>query len=325
MKSTFSRFTFLIFVLFFLIPNSILAKTIDQVSLNQEERRAGILNDTTKKESQSTFSLTNNAIRYSATDIKNNSHTKGKFELGLEFGIFSTNIEYSLSYKTLPKGGQQSEANIHHSIMSGLNVASQLTEKWWLQTGIRYGCSTWSNNISFPSSYNKSGERILPTGEVHYDLTLINYGQLSESETQINVSITNASSLDNDDWIISLFSVEKQLDWVQIPIGVVYHLGKKQLNYEIKGGLSLNQITISNYNIEGLIEGAVSIFNITEIVYPPSDNKRFIEAYLGAGIRYNLKENIILSTNLNLRYSHNTKVVVTDIYTGFHCGASCLF
>ena len=322
MKFIFSRFTFLTVVLFFFINHSIVANNIHDLSFLQKERPERIVNDSTKKSNQSNFLLENNTSKHL---LQNNSNTKGKFELGLEFGLFSTCIEYFLSYKTFLNGVQESGTQSHESTMSGLNFANQLNKNWWLQTGIRYGRSKWSDDIIFYSSYNKSGEQVLPNGEVQNDLILINSGKLNESETTFNVSITNASSLDNGDWIVSSFLVEKQLDWVQIPIGVVYRLGEKRLNYEVKGGLSLNQIRVGNYNIDGLIEGGVSTLHINEIVYPESENKRFLGTYLSAGLRYNLKKNIILNTNFDFRYEPSIRVFANDVFTAFYLGASYLF
>ena len=322
MKFIFSRFTFLTVALFFFINHSIVANNIHDLSFLQKEIPERIVNDSTKKSNQSNFLLENNTSKHL---LQNNSNTKGKFELGLEFGLFSTDIGYSFSYKMLTRGIQVDGYKLHHSTMTGLSLTHQLSKKWWLQTGIRYGRSTWSDDVLFEALYNKSIEQILPNGEIRYDLILISSGSLNESETKINVSMTNASSLDDGDFIVSSLLVENRLDWVQIPIGLVYRLGRKRLNYEIKGGLSLNQIRVSNYHIDGLIEGAVSIFNINEITYPPSDNKRFLGTYLSAGLRYNLKKNIILNTNFNIRYEPSIKFYVNDVFTAFHLGASYLF
>jgi hypothetical protein len=139
------------------------------------------------------------------------------------------------------------------------------------------------------------------------------------------VSVTNASSLDNDDLIVSALLIKNRLDWLQIPLGVVYRLGKQDLNYEIKSGLSLNQITTSNYQVEGLIEGSVSNLLINEITYPQRSNTRFLGTYLGLGLRYNLTENIIIHTNFNLRYEPKIQVYVNDVFTSLHFGASYLF
>lgn len=268
-----------------------------------------------------------NSIKNDSTKITFQyfSSQKEKFELGLEFGLFSSNIEYLLSYKEFDKGTQRHSGELHHSNMNGLSFTRRITDKYWLQTGLRYGRSVWAKSILFEAFYDKTGEQLQPNGEVLYDLTLVSSGSIDEIETRLNVAVTNASSLDNDDLIVSEFFLKNQLDWLQIPLGVVYRFGKQNLNYEIKSGLSLNQITTSNYYLEGLIEGSVSNLLIKKITYPQKHNTRFLGAYLGFGLRYNLKKNIILHGNFNLRYEPEIKVYVNDVFTSFHVGASYLF
>lgn len=304
-----------VFIVFY--PFLIQANPIDTASKTNQNRIYS-LNDKTKKEKQSIlpFKKTNN-IAFSSQ--------KGKFEIGLEFGLFSTNIEYSLSYKEFSKSIQIHGCEQHYSSINGLNFTRRIADKWWLQTGLRYGRSVFSDDILFEAFYDKAGEQLQADGSVLYDLTLVSSGSIDEIETVINVSITNASSLDNNDLIVSALLIKNRLNWLQIPLGVVYRLGKQNLNYEIKGGLSLNQITTRNYYVEGFIEGNVSILSINEINYPQKNNTQFLGTYLGFGVRYDLKKNIILHGNFNLRYEPEIQVYVNDVFTSFHFGASYLF
>lgn len=304
-------------VLIVFCPFLIQANPINTASeINQN--RIYTLNDSTKKEKASIlpFRKANN-IAFSSQ--------KGKFEFGLEFGLFNTNIEYLLSYKELSRGIQIHSGERHHSSINGLSFTRRIADKWWLQTGLRYGRSVSSDDILFEAFYNKTGEQLQADGKVLYDLTLVSSGSIDEIETMINVSVTNASSLDNDDLIVSALLIKNRLDWLQIPLGVVYRLGKQDLNYEIKSGLSLNQITTSNYQVEGLIEGSVSNLLINEITYPQRNSTRFLGTYLGLGLRYNLTENIIIHTNFNLRYEPKIQVYVNHVFTSLHFGASYLF
>ena len=251
---------------------------------------------------------------------------KSRFEVGLEIGLFSTKVEYLLSYKELPRNLQtHSGSEAHHSVMNGLSFTHRIADNWWLQTGFRYGRSNWSKDIFFESFYDKSQEQLQPDGEVLYDLTLLSSGNIGDVEINFNTSVNNTFSLDEGEAVASIFSIEKRLDWLQIPLGVVYRLGKQNLNYEIKSGLSLNQITTGNYNYDGLIESSNSRLLINETVYPEKDSKRFLGIYLGGGLRYYLSENIILQGNFNFRYEPAIQVYVNDVFTSLHFGASYLF
>jgi hypothetical protein len=250
---------------------------------------------------------------------------KGRFEVGLDLGILRTSTEFLMRYKEFSRGVQISGFKYHHSPSMGLKFTHILHKNWWLRAGFRYGYSKWSDDILFQSSYNKSGEYILPNGDIGYDLTLVASGQFAEVESHVNVSITNASSLDDGDLIVSDFLLEHTFSWFQVPIGVEYRMGKKRFNYMVEGGISLNQAAINNFNIEGLIEGSNARLLINKIEYPPSNINRFVEFYLGAGVRYNLKSNLIVHANCNLRFLPSTRAYYFELSSGLHFGVGYLF
>lgn len=249
--------------------------------------------------------------------------SKDRFEFGLAFGVLRTYIEYIPHYKEFEdKGKGRFTYQWENTPTSGFSFTRILNKKWWLQTGFRFGRSKWSRNFLFESFYNKSGEYIKANGEVGYDLTLVSTGTTNTAEMNLNVSITNASSLDDNDLIVSALAIKKSINWFQIPLGLEYRFGKKRLNYMVKSGVSFNQITTTNHHVEGFIESHVSELLINEIEYSKSDAKRFLEGYLGAGLRYELKENIILHGNFNFRYSPAIQLYSAHVYTGFNFGVS---
>jgi hypothetical protein len=306
MKSIIKLFTLTIFSLFQVFNNSVDASPNSAFNT---------LKDTITAQQSSGFNI----------GIQIETAKKGRFEVGLDLGILRTSTEFLMRYKEFSRGVQISGFKYHHSPSMGLKFTHILHKNWWLRAGFRYGYSKWSDDILFQSSYNKSGEYILPNGDIGYDLTLVASGQFAEVESHVNVSITNASSLDDGDLIVSDFLLEHTFSWFQVPIGVEYRMGKKRFNYMVEGGISLNQAAINNFNIEGLIEGSNARLLINKIEYPPSNINRFVEFYLGAGVRYNLKSNLIVHANCNLRFLPSTRAYYFELSSGLHFGVGYLF
>lgn len=296
MKCTYKIVIYLFFTLFFVSNHSLFANPID--TINQVK----------------------------AIDLPLLITSKGRFEMGLEFGVLRTYIEYLPNYEELENLNKgRFEYQWENTPITGFAFRHILNKKWWLETGFRFGRSRWSNAILFESYYNKSGEYIQTNGEVGYRLTLVNSGTINDSKMNLFTSVINASSLEDNDLIVSALRLEKSINWIQIPLGITYHFGKKQLNYMIKSGISLNQITTTNHSVEGFIESNISQLIINDVDYQRSNPKGFIEYNIGAGFRYHVQENISIYSHFNLRLAPAIQVFTDNIYSSFFLGMNYTF
>lgn len=240
----------------------------------------------------------------SDNNLSKRNNKKSRFEIGYELSLVGIKTQYETSYKDFTKTSQKNEIKEQLTLSNGLRMAYVLNENWSIQTGFRYGQSTWETDLEFSSIYDKSEEYIKPNGNIGNDLTLKSSGILSETESQISVEIPNATDLNNGDLIVSDLISTETITSLQIPIGVEYYFGESRLNYSLQSGININQITSKNYTIDGNIQSYNSELKIENIEYKNEDyTKRYFEGYFGISLRYDLTPKLAIHANYNYRLS----------------------
>ena len=251
---------------------------------------------------------------------------KSRFQIGYELGILETKTIQETEYEDFTKTSQKDDLNQHLTISNGLRFAYAINEKWWLQIGVRYGQSTWKEDLNFSSIYDKSGEYLQGNGHTGNSFTLKSSGTISETESQISVEITNATDLESGDLIISDLVSKAEISWLQIPLGIEYRFGENRLNYSLQSGINLNQIKSKSEITGGHIRSYNSELLINRIEYNDKNyTKQFLEGYLGIGVHYDITPSFAASANYNLRISPYSSKDLSLINRGLQIGINYSF
>jgi hypothetical protein len=292
----------------------------DNYNMRQLNRKSFIVENTNQNNLK-------NQNQISGNDFSSiNQVIKSRFQIGYEFGILETKTIQETKYEDFTKTSQKDEFNQHLTISNGLQFAYAINEKWWLQIGVRYGQSTWEEDLNFNSIYDKSGEYLQGNGHIGNSFTLKSSGTISDTESQISVEITNAADLKSGDLIISDLVSKAEISWLQIPLGIEYRFGENRLNYSLQSGINLNQIKSKSEITDGHIRSYNSELLINKIEYNDKNyTKQFLEGYLGVGIHYDITPSFAANANYNLRISPYLLKDLSLINRGLQIGINYSF
>lgn len=272
---------------------------LDSISIEPIDKEIVILEMDEEDSINTTFKVENRRLEFK------------RFELGYEYGKLGFKSVIKTEYKDFKDGANKSVTKEVFSNSNGFYAAFFLKKpnypsNLWLRTGIRNTNIVIEQDVMLSSIYDKTGEYIKTNGEIGNDLTLKSTGFYTETESTISISIPQGTVLETGDSIFSKMVNYQKFNLIQIPIGVAYQYGERNLKLRMEGGFQWNKASFSEYLVDGTVEGKNEELKIDKIeIISERTNKQFWGVYAGLGIDYSLSENWVLGVSLNYRYDWN--------------------
>ncbi len=222
-----------------------------------------------------------------------------KWEIGLSHSPFIFNWKNLLKADSLEEG-EEINFSINYKNLN-LPISRRLGRRWSLSSGIALSqikaCIDYnSNNIIYDA--NLADPDWTASFREQTNSQYINNSIFEE----FNITILPDANLMDGDNLDLVGKIPIQLNFIQVPIILNYHFGKKRLEGLIHTGIYLNYLNerVRNVNFSLLKEGQVIAQSLN--IDPYSDHYFAVTPIIGFGAKYHFSDhfNIGVSTKIEL-------------------------
>ena len=213
----------------------------------------------------------------------------GKNALGADFAANETSNDVGFTY--------------------GINLGYQLSSKWRITSGIKQlnTRSTVKNVLTARTGFSKS----LANSNLRQNKSRILVASPSTFKTLSTNKPLRKISTQNS-------SLERQLDFVELPIGLAYKILDRQIGIEVSAGAS--SLFVNNNEVF-----ATSVSGTKKIGRLENVNSTSFITNLGLGLDYTINEQFDINLRPTLKYQLNTfdssttdyRPYIIAVYTGF--------
>lgn len=232
-----------------------------------------------------------------------------RFGVGLFFNAL--NFKTSTDYKLTKEIEQKTTTTAHQAYAPSIQFAYAITPNLWISTGFRKANINVNQRFSTALYYDKSTEYIDDFGKTYNSLS-INESD-SDVPSELSFEIPAATNIEDKELYYAQWNHIRDFSWTQIPIGINYYQGKKNLQWFAKGGFGWNLISGSEtYEDANFIYKDEDLTIKDEGFLKQSEqlNTQFMSGHAGLGLNYQLTKNWQVRTSFTLErnFTKNKKV-----------------
>jgi len=210
-----------------------------------------------------------------------------KWEIGLSFSSSEYQVPIAYRFSKFNPVAENDIVQIIETNGAGLNLGYELKRNLFLKTGLQLRGGGIQREISSTLYYDKSGEYINTSGEVSNDLLLETNSALGTSENRLAFEIPQGTDIIDGDLVVTKLTNLEALAFVKIPIGVDYYIGKKRLQWWLRGGIALNAAATLDVLAEGTLDYDNKEIPVEiEPIATPAIVNAFFSGYAGLGFNY---------------------------------------
>lgn len=241
---------------------------------------------------------------------------KGKFELGLSYASMSFEIPLVYEFDKLEKENFGEDAWSFPIQSNGVafQLAYEVHPNLWITSGLRRTTLGVKKSFSDKLIYNKSGEYLDDEGKTINEFNITTQSNFGDAGSSINFEIPDGTTIDDGEFLGTEWNYFQEYEFLHIPVGINYFVGKNKLKWYFKGGLGWNKISFGEHYVEAQLSYNNEILPIkeNEEIKNNKVSTQFINGYAGVGLDYQLTSNWYVRSSFALEKNFMQKKEILE-------------